>query len=116
MGTLQMRMNLDDLEVTAAPPVRTKAGSLSQRPPAPSAQIDLRGIRYEAAMIELKSYLDVAYRSGDLRQVTIIHGLGTGAIREGTRALLAKLPYVREYRDGGQGFGGAGATLVEFES
>jgi DNA mismatch repair protein MutS2 len=115
MGTLQMRMNLDELEVVSGPAPRARAGSVSQRPPAPPSQIDLRGLRFEMAMGELERYLDSAYRSGELRQVTVVHGLGTGAIREGTRALLAKLPYVREFRDGGQGFGGTGATLVEFE-
>ena len=41
--------------------------------------------------------------------------LGTGALREGTVKLLRKLPYVKSFRDGGPGHGGAGATIVEFE-
>ncbi len=77
-------------------------------------QIDLRGKRFEEALSELENYLDRAYRNGKM-QVTVVHGLGTGAIREGTRKLLATLPYVRSYRDGGVGQGGSGATVVDFD-
>jgi DNA mismatch repair protein MutS2 len=83
--------------------------------PTPEARLDLRGVRFEEAMMELERYLDQAFRSRGLREVTIVHGLGTGAIREGTRKLLKKLPYVKEYRDGGVGGGGSGATVVEFD-
>jgi DNA mismatch repair protein MutS2 len=76
--------------------------------------IDLRGIRFEDAMQQLESYLDRAFRAGR-SMVTVVHGLGTGAIREGARKLLGELPYVKEFRDGGAGGGGAGATIVEFE-
>ena len=76
--------------------------------------IDLRGIRFEDAMSQLEGYLDRAYRAGRVN-VTIVHGLGTGAIREGARKLLASLPYIKEFRDRGAGGAGAGATLVEFE-
>jgi DNA mismatch repair protein MutS2 len=48
-------------------------------------------------------------------EVTVVHGLGTGAIREGTRKLISKLPYIKTFRDSGLGQGGAGATLVEFD-
>jgi DNA mismatch repair protein MutS2 len=81
----------------------------------PDSQLDLRGTRFDEAMSELRRYLDLAYRSGGLAEVTIVHGLGTGAIREGTRKLLSQLPYVRHFADGGVGRGGSGATVVEFE-
>lgn len=77
-------------------------------------EIDLRGMRFEEAMTALGLYLDRTFRSGNYVEVTIIHGLGTGALREGTRKLLKKLPYVQSVRDGGAGHGGAGATIVEF--
>jgi DNA mismatch repair protein MutS2 len=82
---------------------------------APAPQIDLRGMRFDDAMSELERYLDQAFRSNAMVEVTIVHGLGTGAIREGTRKLIAKLPYIKNYRDSGLGQGGAGATLVEFD-
>lgn len=77
-------------------------------------QIDLRGKRHDEAMAELESYLDQAFRA-ERAQVTIVHGLGTGALRESARKMLKKLPYVKSVSDGGLGSGGAGATKVEFE-
>lgn len=78
-----------------------------------SHQLDLRGKRYEIAMQELERYLDRAFRSGRA-EVTVVHGLGTGAIRQGTLELLKSLPYIKSYYDGGAGRGGDGATVVEF--
>ncbi|MCM0607371.1 MAG: Smr/MutS family protein [Xanthomonadaceae bacterium] len=76
-------------------------------------QLDLRGKRYDMAMHELEKYLDRAFRSGRA-EVTIVHGLGTGTIRQGTLELLKSLPYIKSYYDGGTGRGGDGATVVEF--
>lgn len=125
MGALQLTVSLgdiekaNDLEAKAAGVKQGKPGAkrttLLDRPDAPEERIDLRGKRFDEAMSELEAYLDVAYRSGARGIVTIVHGVGTGAIREGTRALLKRLPYIKEYRDGGAGGGGAGATIVEFE-
>ncbi|MCM0605390.1 MAG: Smr/MutS family protein, partial [Xanthomonadaceae bacterium] len=75
--------------------------------------LDLRGKRYDMAMHELEKYLDRAFRSGRA-EVTIVHGLGTGTIRQGTLELLKSLPYIKSYYDGGTGRGGDGATVVEF--
>jgi DNA mismatch repair protein MutS2 len=66
-------------------------------------------------MSQLEGYLDQAYRSGSYVEVTVVHGLGTGALREGTHKILGKLPYVKTFRDGGAGHGGSGATVVEFD-
>jgi DNA mismatch repair protein MutS2 len=125
MGALQMSVTLDDIEkandveMKAAGATKPKPGAkrtnLIDRPDAPDERIDLRGKRFDEAMSELEAYLDVAFRSGARGIVTIVHGVGTGAIREGTRTLLKRLPYIKEYRDGGAGGGGAGATIVEFE-
>lgn len=126
MGALQMNLTLDDVEkaneqeskaLSSAKPKHGGAKKFSSidRPAPPAEKIDLRGIRYDEAMSQLESYLDLAYRSGARALVTIVHGVGTGAIREGARTLLKGLPYVKEFRDGGAGGGGAGATIVEFE-
>ncbi len=80
-----------------------------------SPKLDLRGKRFDEAMTELETYLDHSFRSGIHKTVTIVHGLGSGALREGCKKLLRKLPYVKETRDGGAGEGGTGATLVEFD-
>ncbi|MBC7387546.1 MAG: Smr/MutS family protein [Cryobacterium sp.] len=124
MGAIAMNLTLDDIEksnraenraLEAVKPKKPSRYALIDRPPAPPEKLDLRGIRLDEALSQLESYLDVAYRSGSRAMVTVVHGLGTGAIREGTRSLLKSLPYVKEYRDGGAGGGGTGATIVEFE-
>ena len=72
-------------------------------------QIDVRGQRLDEAMAEVRNYVDRAYRA-DRNEVTIIHGLGTGALREGVRQLLKTTSYVAQFQDAGS----AGATLVRF--
>jgi DNA mismatch repair protein MutS2 len=134
MGKIQMSLALSELE--AMPISEIEKLPKAQRPAgfdlargkggggigggvgstyAPPSEIDLRGQRFDDAMSQLRSYLDMAYRSGALAEVTVIHGLGTGAIREGARKLLGKLPYVKSFNDGGVGRGGSGATVVEFD-
>ncbi|NDG86162.1 MAG: hypothetical protein EBX52_14125, partial [Proteobacteria bacterium] len=72
-------------------------------------QLDLRGQRLDDAMREVTNYLDRAFRAGK-NEVTIVHGLGTGALREGVRSLLKSTNYVAAYQDAGT----SGATLVRF--
>jgi DNA mismatch repair protein MutS2 len=72
-------------------------------------QIDVRGQRLDDAIREVSSYLDRAFRSGK-SEVTVVHGLGTGALREGVRALLKKTNYVVNFDDAGS----SGATRVRF--
>jgi DNA mismatch repair protein MutS2 len=122
MGTIQMSLSVQDIEplaeseIAKLPQQQPKKKSQTVSTPfAPDSQLDLRGVRLDEAMRELERYLDLAYRSGALAEVTIVHGLGTGAIREGARKLLAKLPYVKHFQDGGAGRGGTGATVVEFD-
>ena len=124
LGNLQMMLPMDDIEAIserALPPEfkRNEAAARRRiegdRPAAPAQRLDLRGMRFDEGMSELERWIDQAYRSGAWKEVTIVHGFGTGALREGTRKLLATLPYIKEYRDGGQGQGGTGATLVEFD-
>ena len=92
---------------------RFPASMAHMSPAAPPPKLDIRGMRLDEAMSNLEHYLDQAYRSGALAEVVIVHGLGTGALREGTRTLLREIPYIKEYRDGGPGQGGTGATLID---
>ena len=75
------------------------------------SSLDLRGARVDEALAALDRYLDDAGLAG-LEQVTVIHGLGTGALRDATRAAAAAHPLVRDTRAGGRGEGGDGATIV----
>jgi DNA mismatch repair protein MutS2 len=76
-----------------------------------ASSLDLRGARVEEALDALSRYLDDAALAG-LDQVTIIHGLGTGALRDAVRAQAGDHPLVRSFRAGERGEGGDGATIV----
>jgi DNA mismatch repair protein MutS2 len=76
-----------------------------------ASSLDLRGARVDEALEALGRYLDDAGLAG-LSSVTIIHGLGTGALRDAVRAAAADHPLVREVRAGARGEGGDGATIV----
>jgi DNA mismatch repair protein MutS2 len=76
-----------------------------------ASSLDLRGARVEEALETLDRYLDDAGVAG-LATVTIIHGLGTGALRDAVRTAAAGHPLVRSARPGERGEGGDGATVV----
>jgi len=76
-----------------------------------ASSLDLRGARVDEALDALGRYLDDAALAG-LDRVTIIHGMGTGALRDAVRAEAASHPLVREVRAGERGEGGDGATIV----
>ena len=73
--------------------------------------LDLRGARVDEALAGLERYLEDASLSG-LGQVTVIHGLGTGALRDAVRSASASHPLVKSVRPGERGEGGDGATVV----
>ena len=73
--------------------------------------LDLRGMRYEEAQPLIDDYIYDAVFAG-LKQVSIIHGFGTGVIRKLVHDKLNKNEYVESYRYGGQNEGGQGATIV----
>ena len=76
-----------------------------------ASSLDLRGARVEEALDALSGYLDDASLAG-LERVTIIHGLGTGALRDAVRSQAASHPLAREVRPGERGEGGDGATVI----
>lgn len=75
---------------------------------------DLRGKRFDDAMIELDHYLDKAVLM-NYPSVSIIHGHGTGAIRKGVHEHLKQSKNIKSFRLGGAGEGGVGATIAEFK-
>ncbi|MBQ0048970.1 MAG: Smr/MutS family protein [Bacteroidales bacterium] len=75
--------------------------------------IDIRGLRADEALSQLTYYIDDAILVGANR-VRILHGTGTGALRELTRQYLSTVSSVKSYRDEHVQFGGAGITIAEF--
>jgi DNA mismatch repair protein MutS2 len=76
-----------------------------------ASSLDLRGARVEEALHMLDQYLDDAVHAGAGR-VTVVHGHGSGAMRDAVREMLSGHPLAREWRPGEQGEGGDGATVV----
>ena len=75
------------------------------------SEIDLRGKMVDEGIYELETYLDRATLNG-YTEVYVIHGKGTGVLREGILKYLKTSKYVKEYRIGGHGEGGLGCTVV----
>ena len=75
--------------------------------------LDLRGARVDEALDALDHYLDEASLAG-LGKVVVIHGQGTGALRDAVRRQAAANALVTSVRAGHRGEGGDGATIVEF--
>ncbi len=78
-----------------------------------STQLDLRGKRYEDALAEVDQYIDAALLVG-YPQVTIVHGRGTGALKQGVQEYLKNNRRVKKYNFAPSNQGGDGATIVTF--
>jgi DNA mismatch repair protein MutS2 len=77
-----------------------------------ASSLDLRGARVDEALDSLERYLDDAALAG-LDKVTVIHGHGTGALRDAVRDRAAGHPLVKATRAGERGEGGDGATIIQ---
>lgn len=76
--------------------------------------IDLRGLRYDEAQMKLDKYLDDVRLAG-YKTVEIIHGKGTGALRDAVQEILEENNWVNNYRYGNQSEGGMGVTIVKLK-
>jgi len=115
-GQTRLRLNIDSIDKVM--PAAGKVLPLSHAvkkdlsPRIKAVELDLRGKRAEEVEPELDSYLnDVSV--ANFNQVRIIHGFGTGVVRQIVRELLSQHPLVKSYRPGGKGEGGDGVTVVE---
>ncbi|MFQ5996276.1 MAG: Smr/MutS family protein [Dehalococcoidales bacterium] len=77
-----------------------------------SDEVSLRHLTVDEALLKLDQYLHDAFMSG-LHQIRVVHGKGTGTLRQAVREQLAKHPLVKSYRPGGYGEGEAGVTIVQ---
>jgi DNA mismatch repair protein MutS2 len=131
IGSLRVRAKLADLEhrggAAAAiaevaqrgsgiAPVRgSRSGareSAAVHRPSPGIEVNLRGRLVEDGLNELDRYLEKAYGAG-LPFVRIIHGKGTGRMREAVRSALKESPYVSSFEEAHDNEGGAGVTIAK---
>lgn len=122
MGILRSLVNINDLillEEDAAPGTKkfqkTSAGKIKMSKSASvSTEINLIGKTTDEAIPLLDKYLDDAYLA-HLPSVRIVHGKGTGALRNAVQAHLKRLKYVKSFHLGEFGEGDAGVTIAEFK-
>ena len=113
VGSLKLTVPLKTLRRTEAPQ-ETAVSYVGDAPEVHvSTEINLLGLRAEEAESAVLQALDSAVRA-DLKSLRIIHGKGTGALREVVSEMLRKDTRVREFRMGAWNEGGAGVTIAEF--
>ena len=119
VGLIKMTLEereFDLVQVQQEAPVKKKQVNVVKRAvgKAPQARLDLRGKRYEEAMEALDAFIDQALLN-NMAQVDIIHGIGTGVIREGVTKYLQRNKQVKSFGYAPQNAGGSGATIVTFK-
>ncbi|MBO0960142.1 endonuclease MutS2 [Neobacillus sp. MM2021_6] len=116
IGILKMKVKEKDMEYVSTPKqVETRPMAIVQgRDSHVKLELDLRGERYEDALLKVEKYIDDALLSSYPR-VSIIHGKGTGALRQGVQEYLRNHRSVKKIRFGEAGEGGSGVTIVEFK-
>lgn len=115
MGILKMKISDSDLEYIKPEkePVQRITG-VKNRNSQVKLELDLRGERFEDAIIRTEKYIDDALLA-NYGRVSIIHGVGTGALRQGIQTYLKKHKRVKSFRFGEAGEGGFGVTVVELK-
>lgn len=116
VGRLHMRARLDELEFKE----REEETEASQAPgqiavTSPGMELDLRGKRVDESLQVLDQYLDSAFLA-NLPWVRIIHGKGTGRLRQAVRKALKTNSHVVSFEEGRDGEGGAGVTIAKFDT
>ena len=121
MGILRSQVNISDLELIDEPVVtgpnlqKTSSGKIKMSKGMNVAtEINLIGMTTAEAIPALDKYLDDAYLA-HLASVRVVHGRGTGALKNAVHSHLKRLKYVKEYRLGSFGEGDTGVTIVTFK-
>ena len=119
VGLIKMTLEEKEFDLVQAQkeaPVKKKQVNVVKRAAGkgPQARLDLRGKRYEEAMEVLDAFIDQALLN-NMAQVDIIHGIGTGVIREGVTKYLQRNKQVKSFGYAPQNAGGSGATIVTFK-
>ncbi len=116
VGAFRIRVPLDRLERKGRPVAVREEREPEIREPVverPPMELDIRGHTVDEALPKVEKYLDQAYLAR-LPWVRIIHGKGTGALRQAVRSYLSGHPLVATFRSGEDSEGGNGVTVVKF--
>ncbi|MCR5735256.1 MAG: endonuclease MutS2 [Lachnospiraceae bacterium] len=121
-GIMRMSVNMDDIEFIEEKPDKNKgrkgqayaASAGLSKSASISSEINLIGLKSDEAVSRLDKYLDDAYLS-HLPSVRVVHGKGTGALRNAVWTHLKRLSYIKSYKLGEYGEGDSGVTIVEFK-
>lgn len=116
IGIMKMKVKDKDIHYISRPkPVETKPlATIKGKDYHVSLELDLRGERFENALMRVEKYLDDAVLAG-YHRVSIIHGKGTGALRVGVQNYLKNHRSVKNHRYGEASEGGIGVTVVELK-
>ncbi|MFO7661164.1 MAG: Smr/MutS family protein, partial [Chloroflexota bacterium] len=114
VGRLQMRAGYDDLELKERPAPELESETIAPFHASPGLELDIRGVRVEDGIERLNRYLDSAFLAR-LPFVRIIHGKGTGRLRQAVRETLGANKQVRSWEEGKDGEGGPGVTVAHLE-
>ena len=119
MGIMKTTANLSSLVILEDETKKNIAKFIPQKHvessvKAVKTEVDLRGMQLEEALVEADMFLDRTTMAG-LNTVTIIHGKGTGILRNGIQQMLRKHPHVKSFRLGKYGEGENGVTVVELK-
>jgi DNA mismatch repair protein MutS2 len=119
LGALKLRVQARDLERLSKRQARGVERGIVTLPPAhegepPPLQLDLRGQRVDDVLPEVDKYLNDAYLTG-MQLVRLLHGKGTGALRQAIRDQLAHHPLVKSFEAAAQKDGGEGVTVVALQ-
>ncbi|NMP36916.1 MAG: endonuclease MutS2 [Clostridiales bacterium] len=120
-GMLKMRANISSLRLVSGAKKESEKASLSRNNGTESrlnmevnTRCDLRGKMVDEALIDLDAFIDSTVMSG-LKEITIIHGKGTGALRAAVQKHLRAHPQIRTFRLGTYGEGENGVTIAEIK-
>ncbi|MGZ4107293.1 MAG: endonuclease MutS2 [Tumebacillaceae bacterium] len=112
IGSMKTKLKKDQLELLAPTPKPTRTVvTRKEDPKHVSMELDLRGNNIEEGIIRVDKYIDDAILTG-MSVVHIIHGKGTGVLRNGIQEYLKSHRYVKSFRYGGEYEGGNGVTVV----
>ena len=112
-GGLRARVGVGQIvRVEKAAPVIERTVSLPQAPQWAPEQIEVRGQTLDEALPKIEKFLDDGFRAG-VPRLRVVHGKGTGKMRNAVRQMLAKHPLVRGFEFAEPRDGGEGVTVVE---